>query len=1132
MVTVLRSLARLALGGLAAAIVLLAVALSLVRLGVHYLPEYRAQVEVRLSEAVGQPIRIEALETAWAWRDLRVVLEGVRLGDDEDGLRLPRLEVNLDLYASVRDREPRLRELVLVEPSLTVQRGSDGAWSVVGFGEPRFAGLEELDLLMAQPGRLRVEDGRMDVLDLVHDQRYHFQGLHAAVDDDDGWRRLAGSGQLPTEWGGRAEFAARWPRDAEQPVSEGPLSLYASAEDARGRIMERLLGAPDAPPYLSLAGSLDVWADFPEGLPQPDGRQRDGDMAVRARDGSGTLPYLFREEIPFVALEAVGEWRFGPDGWVVNVNRTRVNNEDGEVHARVRVDKKPDQSPFLDIRASVDGRSGNAVNTSRYLPVGIMFPELVEWLDESIIAGTARRADVVFHGRTDDFPFDDGTGEFDVRADVTGVTLAYQPEWAPLTGMDGRLRFHGRSMRIEADRAEISGARVQQATAGIEDLQSSPLRITGSVQGPGDAYLDFLRTMPLAREVLEAPLEPLSLDGEHDLQLALTIPFDGAPVDVDGRVQLREGRLQLRQPVLALEALQGTVDFDRHGITAEDVSARFLDGPVTLAVNTGSDRDNGEPRIRLRADAPELDAAALQEALRGGGSVLDGRAGLQVLADFPVFDAEPDTADMAVNIGAHSDLVGVGIAMPAPMGKASTQQRALAARLRIGESGPEPLRVTYGDRLDALFDLHPDTGLRGAGLRLGGEQAVLPGSGSIRLDGHAERLDLVAWQRWFREHAPEIADDTGAATVDGFDLAVDRLLLGDLEFSGQRARGTRDVTGWSVDLDGPDIAGHLFWPAGSHMAVEADLEHLRLSLPAAVVDEDADLELDEDLLADVDPAALPGLRVRIQELELDDRPLGNLQVLGESVGGGYAVENILLRGDHHSVTGRAAWMRHPDERTEVELDVRSDDMGGLFAGLGYRNVIRGGHGNGRVAVTARSAPFPMALETLEGEVQLALRDGSLTQVEPGAGRVFGLLSVANLPRRLTLNFADVYEEGFAFDRIDADFSIADGVAETRTFTLVGPSARVDAAGTIDLAGRSYDQRITVMPRASSALPILGGVFGGPPGAAAMFLAQQMFSTQLDRVARMHYHLTGSWADPEFEPVLQEDGDVLDSPGMR
>lgn len=1125
MVTWLRSVARLTVGALAAAIVLLAVALSLVRLGVHYLPEYRAQVEAHLSEAVGQPIRIEALETAWAWRDLRVVLEGVRLGDDDDALRLPRLEVNFDLYASARDREPRLRELVLVEPSLTVQRGSDGAWSVIGLGEPRFAGLEELDLLMAQPGRLRVEDARMDVLDLVHGERYHFQDIHAAVDENDGWRRLAGSGRLPTDWGGRAEFAARWPRDADRPVSEGPLSLYASAEDARERIMDRLLGAPNAPPYVSLAGSLEVWADFPDGLPQPDGRQRDGDMAVRARDGSGTLPYLFREAIPFRELEATGEWRFGPDGWVVNVNRTRVDNEDGEVHARVRVDKMPDQPPFLDIRAGVDGRSGNAVNTSRYLPVGIMFPELVGWLDESIVAGTAEQADVVFHGRADRFPFDEGSGEFDVRADVSDVTLAYQPDWAPLTGMDGRLRFHGRSMRIEADRARISGATVQQATAEIEDLQNSPLRIVGAVRGPGDAYLDFLRSMPPAREVLEAPLKPLRLDGEHDLDLALVIPFDGAPVAVDGRVQLRQGRLQLRQPALALDELQGTVDFDRHGITAEQVSARFLDGPVTLAVNTGANGAGGEPRIRLRADAPELDAAALEEALRDGTPVLGGRTGLQVLADFPVFDADAVTADMAVNIEAHSDLTGVGIAMPAPVGKQSAEQRPLAASLRIGENGPEPLRITYGDRLEALVDLDPERGLRRAGVRLGGDPAELPDSGSIRLDGHAERVDLMAWRRWLGGQAPTMANDTGTATVDGFDLAIDRLLLGDLEFSGQRARGARDVTGWSVDLDGPELAGHLFWPAGSHMAVEADLDHLRLSLPAAAVDEDAELELDEDMLADVDPAALPGLRVRIEELELDARPLGNLQVLGESVDGGYAVENILLRGEHHTVTGRAAWMRHPDERTELELDVRSGDMGGLFAGLGYRDVIRGGRGNGHVAVTVRSAPFPMALETLEGEVHLALRDGSLTQVEPGAGRVFGLLSVANLPRRLTLNFADVYEEGFAFDRIDADFSIVDGVAETRTFTLVGPSARVDASGTIDLAGRSYDQRITVVPRASSALPVLGGVLGGPPGAAAMFLAQQIFSDQLDRVARMQYHLTGSWADPELEPVLPDESDI-------
>ncbi|SEO75370.1 YhdP family protein [Aquisalimonas asiatica] len=1117
MLTLLTRTFRMVVGLLAALLVLLAVAFALARLGVHYLPEYRAQVETRLGAAVGQDIRIEGLQAHWAWRDLRLTLDGVRLGDGDDSVLLPRLEVNLDLLASLQDRMVRLNELVLVEPRLTVQRDSDGAFRVVGVGiEPGAAGLDELDVLMAQPGRLRVQGGRMDLLDLVHQERYHFADLDAALDDVDGQRRLAGSGRLPEGWGNRVRFAVHWPTDAEQPLTNGPVDVYAEGEDVGARVMERMLGRPGEPPYAALSGSLELWASFGEGLPQPDGRHRQGDLLVRARDGAADMPYLFRERIPFSELDAEVAWSLNDDGWTVNVGRSRVLNDDGEVHGRVRVDKPWDGAPFLDIRASIDGSAGNAANTGRYLPVAIMMPALVEWLDGGILAGTARNADVVFHGRADHFPFDNGTGRFHVRADVADVTLAYHPEWPEITGLDGALRFEGRSMAIDATDGVISGARIREARASIDDLQRSPLRVDGAFSGSGDAYFDFLSTMPAGGDVLAGPLGALQLDGQHDLQLGLVIPFDGEPVTIDGTATLNDGRLRLPDRDLAIDGLDGQVHFDQRGIRSEGVTGRFLDGPLMLGLST-DDTGTDEDRIRLAVSLDALDAGRLETALTGGEGLLSGVGAAQVDVRFPVFDADPEQQELTVDVAIASAMDGIGVAMPAPLGKPETGERPLALSFRIGADGLEPLQLDYGDDVNAVIALDHEAGLQSAALRFGGNPAALPPSGSLRIDGLLPALDLLAWHRWADDRVPDNGGD--GPELDAIDLTVGSLAVGDaLQFRNQRVRGERDVTGWLFTLAGEDLAGELRWPQSPNLAVEADFELLRLPVPDEPDVDGEPAARDDALLAEVDPSTLPSLRAQVDRLELDGRLLGSLQLLGGPDDDGYRLTNILMRGEHHTLTGTAGWLRDPDHRTELAIDVRSDDMGGLMSGLGYQDVIRGGTGRASFDLNARSAPVPLALETLSGDVSLRLRNGHLTQVEPGAGRVFGLLSVANLPRRLVLNFGDVFDEGFAFDRIDGEFLIEDGIATPGVLVMDGPAARVEATGPLDLKERTYDQLVTVTPRASATLPILGGVFGGPPGAAAMLLAQQVFSGGFDRVAQLRYRVTGPWVEPVIEPV--------------
>src|SRR5690606_13979876 len=123
-------------------------------------------------------------------------------------------------------------------------------------------------------------------------------------------------------------------------------------------------------------------------------------------------------------------------------------------------------------------------------------------------------------------------------------------------------------------------------------------------------------------------------------------------------------------------------------------------------------------------------------------------------------------------------------------------------------------------------------------------------------------------------------------------------------------------------------------------------------------------------------------------------------------------------------------------------------------------------GDGSLALDATWPGTPAALSplALDGTLALDLSDGQLVEIEPGAGRVLGLLSIAQLPRRLTLDFRDFFDKGFAFDKLSGNVRIGDAKASTDDLVIAGPAAEIAIRGTADLRAQAFDQTIEVVPR--------------------------------------------------------------------
>ena len=227
--------------------------------------------------------------------------------------------------------------------------------------------------------------------------------------------------------------------------------------------------------------------------------------------------------------------------------------------------------------------------------------------------------------------------------------------------------------------------------------------------------------------------------------------------------------------------------------------------------------------------------------------------------------------------------------------------------------------------------------------------------------------------------------------------------------------------------------------------------------------------------------------------------------------------------DAHSevldLKAKGDWRREAQgDHSEISLDYSSRDAGSMLGALGFSRLIDGGATHGQLRLQWPGAPGAFEWGIADGELSVQVGQGRVLEVEPGAGRLFGLLSLTEIPRRLSLDFSDFFKSGFAFNQMAGRFSIERGNAITDDFQIDAPSAQILLRGRTGLAARDYEQTMEVLPKAGSVLPAIGAIAAGPAGAAVGAVAQAVLRQPLKDMTRTIYRVTGPWSDPVIEVV--------------
>ncbi len=269
-----------------------------------------------------------------------------------------------------------------------------------------------------------------------------------------------------------------------------------------------------------------------------------------------------------------------------------------------------------------------------------------------------------------------------------------------------------------------------------------------------------------------------------------------------------------------------------------------------------------------------------------------------------------------------------------------------------------------------------------------------------------------------------------------------------------------------------------------------------------------------------DPRRIPPLSVSAAEFIWQGRRLGQLEaeIVREALG--LRLRKLTATSPALEIAGTGRWIvEGSGSRSELDIAATSTDLATAAAALGYRDAIEAGRAQITARLTWPGGPTADAVRKMDGRVRVELDDGQLRNVEPGAtGRVLGLMSVIELPRRLALDFRDVTDEGLAFDSVRGDFELRKGNAYTQNLLLTGAAVDIGVAGRTGLASQDYDQTVIVSGNPGGPLTVAGALAAGPVVGAGVLVLSQLFKGQLKGLTRAYYRVTGPWSAPVVERI--------------
>ncbi len=822
------------------------------------------------------------------------------------------------------------------------------------------------------------------------------------------------------------------------------------------------------------------------------------------------LTKLFRETWYFDTAKGRLAWDVIDDTYILKSESLALKGPEGALKAKLRLDipLQGEEDDTLDMALTVGITDGDARFTGKYLPALLPMDDgLVDWLDTSVKSAHLTTGGFLYNGALvgATSPHDSRWGLY---FDLEDGHLQYAPEWPDVTALSGELFINDDRVLVEAQSAQSAGGQLKNVRVTVPLDDEPELTLDSQIVADGKIIKHFLTKTPID-EALNGEARHWNLQGKMNADLTLHLPFDDMEAySYQLNADVRDFLYADAVRNIEVSHIQGALQISsENGFEAESLQGHFLEEPTLFSVHTGMDKR--QPKSVNIGLSGGVSVLQLQQWLRVDWlSLLEGATQYQG-------NLKIDLESKKINLAVSSDLQGLEIEMPAPLGKVADKTLAFTLDFELGN---QPfLNASLGDVGRASVFLTADYSMDSAAIVLGIEDELpdrQPGKFLIR--GSLTELDLEPWSQRFGSQPGNASEQKVANRLQVDNVRIKQLRYGEQKWADLLVSINSDEQMTRLLLHGKEISGSLGIPVAPYTPYRLELDHLHLPDSHSVGNSNQGGE--QDLLADIKPDLLPEADILIKSLQLGNKPPTSLSVRVRQQENGVRADNLQYRIGGMKVTGFADWTKVDGEhRTRFKGRLQGENIGQFQQFMGTPEVVSAESSQVDINVNWAGSPLGVRFKEVAGKVDINLKDGRLTQGEnrTGALKLFGILNTETFRRRLQLDFSDLYASGIAFDDLTGRLRFDQGIVSFIEPMLIdGPNSSLELDGTANAVNQLLDLNLVITLPVTSSLPILSVLLGSAPQVAGIiFIADKLVGKQVNKLASIHYRIKGSFDNP-------------------
>jgi uncharacterized protein (TIGR02099 family) len=839
-----------------------------------------------------------------------------------------------------------------------------------------------------------------------------------------------------------------------------------------------------------------------------------GYVDFRGRDSELAFDTIYDEAWRTSLLSGYVSWQQQQDIFLVEGRDLTVQRNGANVNGGFRLEVRRDQPDWIAL--DLHGSNLSVADRLTYLPPKALSGDIMSWIKEAFAdKGKVDSVDVLVQSELS------GGAEPHVRVQlaVSDADVTFDKKWPTATKVDGLFEFDKSGVSVQIKSGKLLDLTVNNLllTVPISNSSADWLNLKGDVSNDAPLILTTLRATPLADSVLQ-PFANWQLDGKVKGRFDIAVPFkEGVEPKVRLDLDFKDNLLTINDIDLSTQVENGHLNYNSDkGITDSEFDAQLLGGLSHLKLSSAVAPNGGLAVLGdLSGNVDVKQVAAWQKLPEAAIKKVSGKA--SYTGRLSVNQTQNGQVDLTID----SQLLGVALNLPAPIGKSTEEAKALRIKVMQHEKDIV-IDADYAALSQARFLLQNSEFVGGELMFNANKNQTLSENipKGLVLTGDFDRFYVQDWQSAFTDLSSDVSTSSEGAEVPDVpewlskvDLIVDEVIVNPSNTWHNFKVAYNSATNKSLFVSSDEMNFSLLNKDGT-----PDLHFGFLSWNSSP----ADPSEPESKSSPISAKQIPNMTLSIDQLYFNENPYGDWQFAISREGDIVRIDPISSKLKTGNLKGSLFWQDKGDNSSvELVMAASGSDLAELTKKFSNDSFVSSKKYKFDVGLSWKGHPFYFDRESVSGRISFSAEDGNFHKVDelPAFLKALGIFNIGALSRRLLLDFSDVYEPGLTYDKFNGTLSLDKGILKTTSpISIIAPSAELVIAGEANIVTETLNEKLTATFPLTGTLPLAGLLWGTPQLAGLLFITDKLIGDQLSKVTSVQYKVEGSFNDPVMTPI--------------